>query len=422
MQNRNNNGNTDKAAALRAAESVDRTLYNALHAVFVDGAFCAQALTKALKGLTNLRAHPFTTSAFYGVLDNNVRLEKIIDGLCDRPPDKNTRIVLKIGMFYLRYADMPDYAAVNRAVELAKRVGAFSGFVNAVLKKSRDYTPVFASELEKFSYECNTPEWLCKCMIADYGETRAKSILCAVLPQKTHIRPILKRISREQFESAAKGGELTEYGCYAERSIMDNFAPGTVAVQSVSSVRAVNAYKRGVERGDVLDLCAAPGGKSVYLSELGDYNITACDIYAHKLDLMRGYAKKYGAKLNVALNDATVLNLSFIDKFDLVIADCPCSGTGTLKTKPDIMLKRKPSDVKELCELQKKIVDVAARYCKKGGVLCYSTCSVLRDENERIAEYFIENHPEYARADETKLLPDSDNCDGFYIARFKRCD
>jgi len=412
------NGNNNGAA--HAAAMVDLTLYNALRAVFIEEAFCAQALTKALKGLNNIRSHPFVTVAFYGVLDNNVRFNKIIDSLCENAPDKNSAVVLKIGLFYCRYADMPDYAAVDRTVELAKKVGAFSGFVNAVLKKSIGYEVKFRSALEKFSYDTNTPEWLCKEMISDYGESRAAAILGAALPQRTHIRPVLKRITLEQFYATADGGIKTDYGSYVERSTLDRFAPGTYAVQSISSIRAVNTYKNGIDGGDVIDLCAAPGGKSVYLSELGDYRITACDIYPHKLDLMRGYAKKLGAKINVALNDATRINNEYVGAFDIVIADCPCSGTGTLKTKPDILIKRKPSDIDELTELQRKILYAASKYCKVGGTLCYSTCSVLRSENEEQTERFIKEHAEYTLLDETKLLPDTDKCDGFYIARFKR--
>ena len=416
----NNNKQSQKAAAARAAEQVDICLYNALRSVFMDEAFCAPAITKALKGLNNTRQHPFVTSAFYGVLDNNVRLDKIINSLCERAPDKNTSVVLKIGLFYCLYADMPDYAAVNRAVELAKHVGAFSGFVNAVLKKSIGFTPKFASAAEKFSYDCSTPEWLCKQIIADYGADKAAEILRAELPQSTHIRPVKGRISAEDFASAANGGEFTEYGCYCDRAMLDRFAPGSVAVQSVSSVRAVNAYVKGYPRGKVIDLCAAPGGKSVYLSELGDYSITACDIYEHKLDLMRGYAKKLGAKIDVKLNDATVHNPEFDGAFDIVIAYCPCSGTGTIKTKPDILLKRKPTDIPELNEIQSKILDAAAGYCKTGGVLCYSTCSILKSENEEIGDKFLSAHPEYTRLDRMKLLPDTDRCDGFYIERFVR--
>lgn len=421
MQNRNsNNKNISKSGAAFAATMADRTLYNAVRSVFIDEAYCAQALTKALKGLNNVRSHPFVTSAFYGVLDNNIRLEKMISGLCEKAPDKNSSVVLKIGLFYCKYADMPSYAAVNRVVELAKSVGVFSGFINAVLKKSLSFEPKFNSELERFSYEYNTPEWLCKQIICDYGEAKAAAILGAELPKKTHVRPVSKRISLEQFKSAAKGGQFTEYGAYVDRAALDNFEAGTVAVQSVSSIRAVNTYVNGVNGGRALDLCAAPGGKSVYLSELGDFDITACDIHPHKLDLMRGYAKKLGAKIKVELNDATVFNESFFEKFDLVIADCPCSGTGTLKAKPDILIKRKPSDISELCALQIKILDVAAKYCKTGGALCYSTCSILCDENERIVEKFLSGHSEYELLDQTKLLPDADNCDGFFIARFKR--
>ena len=415
--------NNRKAAGKQIGDnglSADKALYNALHMVFVEGSYCAPAITRALKGFKILRQHPFVTSAFYGVLDNNVRLEKLISELCEKRPDKNSAVVLKIGMYYCNYADMPAYAAVNRGVDLAKAVGACSGFINAVLKKSIDYSPKFNSELEKFSYTFSTPEWLCRQLIIDYGEAKAASILGAVLPQKTHIRAVKNRITKEEFNAAVGEAQFTEYGCYVDRATQDKLREGTFAVQSLSSMRAVNTYIKGISYGDVLDLCAAPGGKSVYLSELGDFKITACDVYPHKLDLMRGYAKKLGAKIKVALNDATEPNNDFTGKFDIVIADCPCSGTGTLKTKPDILINRKPEDIKELTELQIKILNAAAEYCRPSGVLCYSTCSILKAENEQITQRFLAEHGNYKLIDEVKLLPDTDKCDGFYIARFLR--
>ncbi|MCM1367310.1 MAG: methyltransferase domain-containing protein [Roseburia sp.] len=417
MQNRSN---INKNAATYAALQTDRAVFDALRAVFIDGAYCAQAITRALRTVKDIRAHAFVTSAFYGVLDSNVRLEKMIRGLCAKPPEKTASVVLKIGLYYLLYADMPDYAAVNRAVELSKHVGAYSGFINAVLKKSKDYVPEFKTELERFSYEHNAPEWLCGAVISDYGETRAASLLDARLPQKTHIRPVKNRIAPDEFKATARGGEFTEYGCYCDKSALDRFEQGSYAVQSLSSMRAVHAYIDGITHGSVLDLCAAPGGKSVYLSELGDFKITACDIYPHKIELMRGYAKKLGARINTQLNDATVLNEKFVGAFDVVIADCPCSGTGTLKTKPDVMIKRKPTDLPELCALQSKILDVAAAYVRVGGVLCYSTCSILKCENQGISDKFASLHPEFKKIDSTTLLPDTDKCDGFFIARFKK--
>lgn len=416
----NNRKEVNKGAAY-ADKQIDRAVYDALYDVFVNGAYCARAITSALKNLKEQRAHAFVTSAFYGVLDKNVRLEKLINELCDRAPQKNAEVLLKLGLYYLGYADMPDYAAVNRTVELSKSIGGvFGGFINAVLKKSIGYAPKFKSTLERFSYEHCTPEWLCKLLISDYSETRAASILDAELPSDTHIRPVAGRMTEAQFLELSKGLERTDYGCYCDKSALDRFESGTYAVQSLSSIKAVRKYAEGMSGGAALDLCAAPGGKSVYLYELGNYKITACDIYSHKLDLMRGYAKKLGAKMSVKLNDATVHNNEFDDAFDLVIADCPCSGTGTLRSKPDILLRRKPSDLAELTGIQTKILDAAAAYPKRGGVLCYSTCSVLKCENESITRAFLEKHSDYTLIDETKLMPDADVCDGFYIARFKR--
>ena len=402
-------------------DNVDYSVYVGIRAVFIDGAFCQKAITDALKTVKDSRQHPFVTSAFYGILDKSVRLDKIISDLCDKKPSKEATLVLKIGLYYLGYADIPDYAAVNRAVNLSKHVsGVYGGFINAVLKKSIGYEPKFSSALEKFSYDHCAPQWLCKMLITDYGETRAASVLDAVLPEKTHVRPIAGRLTLSEFNKLKGSCEGTEYGCYCSKRDMERFPEGSVTVQSLSSVRAVHVYKRGIDGGSVLDMCAAPGGKSVYLSELGRFDITACDIYPHKINLMKKYAASTGAKIKTALSDASKPNDKFIDKFDLVIADCPCSGTGTIKTKPDVLINRKPSDIADLTLLQSKILDCAATYVKTGGVLCYSTCSVLKSENEEMRDKFLSAHSNYAFIDEQKYLPDVDNCDGFYIARFKR--
>lgn len=415
-------GKTNKGAVF-ADKVIDRAVYDALCDVFINGAYCARAITSALKTLKEKQSHAFVTSAFYGVLDKNVRLEKLISCLCERAPQKNTAVVLKMGFYYANYADMPAYAAVNRIVELSKSVGGvYSGFVNAVVKKSIGYKPTFTSEMERFSYDHCAPEWLCKMIISDYGETRAAAILDAELPDKTHIRPVAGRSDSKSLAAAAKcrDVDITEYGCYCDKKTLDRLVPGTYAVQSLSSIIAVRAYINGIERGRVLDMCAAPGGKSVLLSESGDFKITACDIYPHKLELMRGYAKKMGAKIDVKLNDATVYNDEFEDNFDVVICDCPCSGTGTLKSKPDLMIRRKPTDLTEINALQHKILDNAARYVACGGWLCYSTCSILKCENEKIVHEFLDAHEDYELTDEVKLMPDTNACDGFYIARLRR--
>ena len=402
-------------------DNVDRAVYDGIRDVFIDGAFCQKAVTDALKTVKDSRQHPFVTSAFYGILDKSIRLDKIISDLCDKKPSKEAALVDKIGLYYLGYADSPDYAAVNRAVNLSKHInGVFSGFINAVLKKSIGYEPKFRSALERFSYEHCAPEWLCKMLISDYSESRAATILDAVLPEKTHVRPITGRLSMQEFNKLKGNCEGTEYGCYCSKSDMKRFPDDSVTVQSLSSVRAVHVYKRGINGGRVLDLCAAPGGKSVYLSELGLFDITACDIYPHKINLMKKYAAFAGAKIKTVLSDASRPNEKFVNGFDLVIADCPCSGTGTIKTKPDVLINRQPSDINDLTVLQSKILDCAAEYVKKEGVLCYSTCSVLKCENEGMRDKFLSAHKNYSFIDEEKFLPDTDKCDGFYIARFKR--
>ncbi len=400
---------------------VDKALFEALSAVFSGDAYCQQALTDAIKPISDRRHAAFVTSAFYGILDGNVRLEFVINSLCDKKPDVAASIVLKIGLYYIGYAKMPTYAAVNRAVDLSKHIGGvYGGFINAVLKRSIDFMPKFKSALEKFSYDHCAPEWLCKTLINDYSEGKAVAILDAELNKKTHIRPIKGRISEERFFELAHGLETTKYGCYCDKSEMSRFPDGSITAQSLSSVIAVNTYIKGIDGGKALDLCAAPGGKAIYLTECGNFDVTACDIFPHKIELIKKYAQKTGSKLKVLLNDASIVNDAFADGFDLVVCDCPCSGTGTLKTKPDIMLRRKPEGIEELTRLQKRILDAASGYCKVGGALCYSTCSVLKCENTDVASAFLRDHGNYEEIDRTSLFPDTDGCDGFYIARFKR--
>jgi 16S rRNA (cytosine967-C5)-methyltransferase len=202
---------------------------------------------------------------------------------------------------------------------------------------------------------------------------------------------------------------------------------------SLSSAIAVNYYRAGIENsGKILDVCAAPGGKSVYLSELGDYDITACDVHPHRVKLIDSYARTMGAKIKTVTNDATVHNTEWQDKFDAVICDVPCSGIGVRSSKPDVFLNRKQEDIAAIVETQRKILDVSSYYVRSGGTLFYSTCTILKRENDEVVGDFLSTHPQFellplkagnyksGKDGFLRLLPDGKGLEGFFVAAFKR--
>ena len=181
-----------------------------------------------------------------------------------------------------------------------------------------------------------------------------------------------------------------------------------------------------------MDLCAAPGGKAVYAATLIGADVTACDIHPHRVELIKSYAKSAGVKINAIQNDATVFKPSFESAFDCVICDVPCSGVGVIKNKPDVMLNRKEEDLRSLAELQYKIISTAARYVKPSGTLCYSTCTVFKEENEDVANRFLSENPDFENLSAgcekaqactdgyVRLYPQTHGCDGFFVAKFRR--
>ncbi|MGN1097799.1 MAG: SAM-dependent methyltransferase, partial [Clostridia bacterium] len=199
-------------------------------------------------------------------------------------------------------------------------------------------------------------------------------------------------------------------------------------VQDGASQLAVLALK--VEKGqEVLDLCAAPGGKSVFAAYLGG-NVTACDLYEHKIGLIENNAARLGVRVKAMVNDACVFNEDFENKFQRVIVDAPCSGLGIIRRKPDIKWTKTEIDSGELAKIQQSILNNAAMYVSGGGRLVYSTCTVSKAENEGIAKWFLKNHPDFSpvplgagpepESAYIQLRPDLHGTDGFFMAAFER--
>lgn len=360
--------------------------------------------------------------------------------------DPVTLGILRLGAAQiLDMSGIADHAAVNESVQLAaRRRPRLKGLVNAVLRnvvREKDHIRYpdpktdFARYLHiVYSY----PEWICEMFMDQYGPEMAEKL---VAYHRQHDLTGIRLVRPHGAPGACEPGIYLDDAAYirgAERiDRLEAFRAGDITVQSESSMLCVRAG--GIRDGDrILDLCAAPGGKTAYAAQLaGSGHVTACDLHAHRVRLIEETAARLHLKNVTALQaDATERRADWENSFDVVLVDAPCSALGLLYRKPDIKMFKKRGDLAELAEIQRRILGNAAAYTAPGGALIYTTCTIDRLENEDNAAWMLETHPEYragalgrllpGRLGEMgaggalQLLPPRDNIDGFYIARFEK--
>lgn len=422
---------------MRSIPEAENAAYDTLKRIFINGAYSSVELDRTLEHAgENYRAK--ITALVYGVLDKSITLDYVIKNLTKKKPKASLEILLKLGLYEVIFGRTPSYAAVDKYVELAKaRMRGTEGFVNAVLRAASNFKfpEAVSNNVESISITYSRPTWLVKRLADDFGFERTNSVLSSKLPEMTHIRRNRRVIDESKFNSLIESsGEYfhTDKGYYVTRSTLKRLDPSFYTAQSLSSIYTAEAYIKGLT-GDikVLDMCAAPGGKSVYMSELlPESQITACDVHTHRVNLIRAYSIRMKANNVRALQwDAVKIRDEWREQFDLVVCDVPCTGSGLICSSPDILLGKNDDDVLSLTTLQLKILENAALYVKHGGRLAYSTCSLLKEEDECVTDKFIETHPEYTRLTTEfgtgnelngtiRFFPDLHMCDGFYIARF----
>ncbi len=402
-------------------------IYRALEKVYFDKAYSGLVLNSVLKNvLPSDKA--FITKVFYGVIEKDSYLNYVIANLSKTRPKPKIALVMKIGFYQLFFTDQKQYAVVSSTVELCKSIGKkeVAGYVNATLKNYKSVVfPNKSRQIEYLSVFGSVPSWLAKKLIKQYGFDFSLEMLSYPLTSKTHIRHNPYKTSRECLENKIPDAEKSPYGFFVTESEMEKLSPDEYIVQSLSSIYAVMFYLKGTDGGKLLDVCSAPGGKAVLAAKVGNFDVTACDIHAHRTELIKKYARKTGTELTVEQNDATVFRPDWSDSFDVVVCDVPCSGIGVIKSKPDVLLNRQESDISELASIQLKILTTSANYVKKGGKLCYSTCTVLKEENECVIEKFLleNDNFEVDKAEDDgilRLYPHTDNCDGFFVVGLRR--
>ncbi len=400
-----------------------------------DGAYLNLAVRERLRTVSDPRDAALATELCNGVVKNKLYIDNIIKNISSIKIKKLSvwiHNILRIGIYSLKFLDkIPPSATVNECVRLAKRYGHSSsaGYVNAVLRKAiscGDFLPEKGSE-EYFSVKYSLPLWLVKLWARDgYGEELFAAVNTA--PQTVVRKNTLKSGSlSNSFVKIDTAPDAYIYNGVGSCESTKEYSLGLVAVQDAASQRAV--LSPPPKKGDrILDLCAAPGGKSAYMAALVENTgeIVSCDIHTHKLLLMQKNFDRLGVK-NAAVkeNDAAILNADFVNTFDYVLADVPCSGLGIIRRKPDIKWSKEHSDTTSLAALQRKIFENAAQYVKKGGILVYSTCTINKEENEDNVRWFLNNHHDFKITAScapagTQLLCGKDGTDGFFRAAFER--
>jgi len=386
------------------------------------------------KGGFDARSRGFITEVVLGCMRNLILIDYIIDKFSKihvKKMEPFIRHLLRASVYQIRFMDrIPISAAVNEAVKLTKHRGfiGLTGFVNAVLRNiARADTPLPDKEADMCKYlsvKYSFPLWIVEYYLERFGSEKAEKICkSAVLSPRIQICVNTMRISMSELLNRIEAEPLGENGAQLLKSSditkLKEFEDGLFHVMGESSMKAVEILDP--QPGEVvLDLCAAPGGKSLYCSYLMKNKgcIHAWDIHPHKIDLIKESVERLGAgSIITKATDARLLNKEFIAKADRVLIDAPCTGLGVVGRKPDIKYYRTEKDIHQLAMLQRDILNVGWQYVKPSGVLVYSTCTLTHTENEENTAWFQNNFP-FELESETLLLPG--RSDGFYVARFRR--
>ena len=418
-----------------------------LLAVTRDGEYSHIALRNVLENYQYLdkSERAFITRVTEGTLERMIELDYIINQFSKTKVNKMKpviRTIIRSAVYQLKYMDsVPDSAVCNEAVKLAGKRGfsGLKGFVNGVLRNiSRNLDnvkyPDKSDTVKWLSVMYSMPEWIITEWLKNYDREMVEKMLQAFLAERpTTIRCNLSQISREELAEELKKEGVKVRLCdtvdsalfisgYDYLGALESFRTGHFQVQDISSME-VAEWAAPKEDEYIIDVCAAPGGKSLHLADklAGKGHVEARDLTPYKVELIRDNIARIGIdNIEAVCQDATVYDEASEKKADILIADLPCSGLGVFGKKTDLKYKMNPDTQEKLVHLQREILSVVHRYFKSGGKLLYSTCTIHRAENQENAAWFAEQYPEFELLRERQFLPGVDDSDGFYIAEFVR--
>lgn len=401
------------------------------------------------------RDKAFAAALFYGVLERKITLDYLIRQCSTVEFDKLSPAavqILRLGFYQLMYmTSVPESAVVNEAVKLAEDFPnkSIKGFVNAVLRnfirsgKKIDYGTL--EGIGKLSVEYSCPKWLVKKWTNEFGEAKTLDILKASLGRppvyikvnttKCTAQDVINELKKDKIEAVRNRyfDDCLELARFNSLDRTNAYRKGMFHVQDISSQVCCRAV-RPVVNETVLDMCAAPGGKSFTMAEIMENRgqLYSYDLYDGKAWFLENGAQRLGLKIiKAAQNDASVYSES-IPLADKVLCDVPCSGLGVIRRKPEIKYKQK-TELEGLPEIQKSILNTVCRYVKQGGTLVYSTCTISREENDEVVDDFLSRHSEFSplvisipgypledNSYKRTILPSEDGGDGFFFATFRR--
>ncbi len=397
-------------------------------------------------GYLEKQERAFLTRLTEGTIERTIELDAVLNRYSKIAVSRMKPLIrnlLRLSVYQLRCMDnVPDSAVCNEAVKLAKKrgFGQLSGFVNGVLrsvarsKEEAVYPPAKQEPASYLEIRYSMPRWIVEEWMNRYGFEKTESILKSFYEKRAlTIRTNLQKITPDELEVrlTAKGVKVTRDDSlsYAMRlegldrpDGLEEFQEGAFYVQDVSSMMAAEAAEPK-ENSYILDVCAAPGGKSIHLAEMlrGHGTVRARDLTQAKVDRINENIMRQGlSNITAEVWDATVLDPDSVQKADLVVCDLPCSGLGVLRRKPDIRYKMTKEKQMELAKLQRKILDTVCRYVKPQGTLLYSTCTISELENEENTAWLLREHPEFSVSFMRQILPDENGQDGFFIAKLTR--
>lgn len=435
INNRNDNVNTRNLVV------------DILLAVTRDGEFSHIAIRDVLDKYRYLpkQDRAFITRLSQGTLERMIELDAIINQFSKTKVKKMKpviAVILRSGVYQLKYMDsVPDSAACNEAVKLTVKRGfsGLRGFVNGVMRNiarnlDQIKLPDADKEPEKYlSVRYSVPEWIVARFIRQYGkEACEKSLEAFLQPHPTSVQVDTDRISMEEITASlqAQGITVTQnpeikralfLSGYEALDEIEEFENGLLYVQDTASMLAVEMA--APKPGDtVIDVCAAPGGKSVYaarmIGETG--HVESRDLTEYKVEMIEDNIERCQlSNMTAKVRDATEFDASAEEKADVVIADLPCSGLGVIGTKTDIKYNASEEKIQELAALQQEILQVVCRYVKPDGTLLYSTCTMTKEENEENVHKFLETHTEFELEQMRQCFP-YERCDGFFMAKMHR--
>jgi len=394
------------------------------------------------------RDKAFIKRVFEGTIERKIELDYHIDNLASVPVRKMKplmRCLVRMSAYQILYMDnVPDSAAINEAVKLAKKrkFANLSGFVNGVLRNlSRNKEQLPWPDKKKvpvkyLSVRYSVPEWIAVKWMDIYGFEETESLLASLLeihPVSIRFRKNMPETERSELVSKMKemGVELQVdsrlpyiYKATHLESIRElpGFEEGAFVIQDISSCLAIESAC--IKEGDfVIDACASPGGKSLLASEMAGASgrVISRDVSEAKLERIDENTERMQAdNITSQVWDATEFDAEYEEKADVLILDVPCSGLGILGKKRDIKYNATPEGLDELVKLQRQIVDASWKYIKKGGKMIYSTCTINQDENAGQIKWICEHLPFEIVTEPCQLLPHQDNCDGFFYTVLKR--